>query len=78
MAYRKCMLGEKVRCYPEIARDEIITILTSNGGNITQAAEIFDVHRVTLRRWINRLGLEQFVDDARNGLINRKRPNSRR
>jgi two-component system, NtrC family, response regulator AtoC len=58
--------GEEMPAHPaslaEIERQHIAAVLKSTGGNVTQAARILDIDRVTLYSKIHKLGLKRAGD----------------
>ena len=66
MSNRSIELGQLVINNPRIARKRIKEELERNKGNVTWMSEHLGVGRVTIRRWINKLGLESFVDKLRD------------
>lgn len=65
MANRSIELGRAVINDPNSARKRLKIELANNLGNVTYTSEKLGVGRVTLRRWINRLELGEFVDELR-------------
>jgi transcriptional regulator of acetoin/glycerol metabolism len=65
MANRSIELGRAVIKQPKTARKRLMKALANNRGNVTHTSEKLGVGRITLRRWINRLELGEFVDDLR-------------
>ena len=58
--------GEEIPAHPaslaEIERQHIAAILKNTGGNVSQAARILDIDRVTLYNKIHKLGLKRADD----------------
>ena len=58
--------GEEIPAHPaslaEIERQHIAQVLKNTGGNVTQAARILDIDRVTLYNKIHKLGLKRADD----------------
>jgi DNA-binding NtrC family response regulator len=65
MANRSIELGRVVIKQPDMARRRLMKALATNRGNVTHTSERLGIGRVTLRRWINRLELGEFVDELR-------------
>ena len=58
--------GEEIPAHPaslaEVERRHIAAVLKHTGGNVTQAARILDIDRVTLYNKIHKLGLKRADD----------------
>lgn len=65
MANRSIALGKDVINRPKTARKRLMRELKRDRGNVTWASERLGVGRITMRRWINRLDLGDFVDELR-------------
>lgn len=77
--YRSTDLMKQVRFEPDVARARIRLALRKHHGNLVQTARELDVHRRTLYRMIEHLGLQPFVERVRRpALFKAERQKTRR
>jgi transposase-like protein len=62
MANRITQLGRSLKLKPDPTAERIITLFRTHYSCV-QVAKRIGVHRVTVNRWINVLGIRDAVDD---------------
>lgn len=64
-SYKNSELTIYLREHPVEARQRILNVVRQVGGNVTEAAKVLLVHRITLWHIVNRCGLAEEVGRIR-------------
>jgi DNA invertase Pin-like site-specific DNA recombinase len=71
MAYRKTKIGRLIKSDPDRVRLLLSKAFIASGGNFTWTAKRLKVDRMTLRRWLRKLGCEFRIENIRETYLNR-------